>query len=144
MKLIRNRVKCLACDEVIESNYRHDYKTCGCPNETMVDGGIDYQRFGGADLKLVEPLPEFTEDDTFIWWIYDHKLGHTVPRILSDLEDSHIQNIDLHLRRRCKDKDSKKYAIDQQTRQLYILPELKRRKLPKINKEIKYETKYKK
>ena len=58
-KLIRNAVKCLACDKILESTYRHDYKTCGCSNETMVDGGLDYCRFGGVNLGLVENLCEY-------------------------------------------------------------------------------------
>ncbi len=27
-KIIQNRIKCLKCGDVIESKYRHDYKTC--------------------------------------------------------------------------------------------------------------------
>lgn len=51
-----NKVKCLACGMILESKFRHDYRVCPCPNETMVDGGNDYLRYGGVYLFLVEVL----------------------------------------------------------------------------------------
>ena len=36
-KLIYNSVICLSCGETLISRHRHDYKTCSCENETMVD-----------------------------------------------------------------------------------------------------------
>jgi len=51
-----NRVQCLCCNKILESKYRHDYKTCGCENNTMVDGGNDYLRYGGKDLDKVKVL----------------------------------------------------------------------------------------
>jgi hypothetical protein len=60
MHLILNRrfstVRCLACGNVLISRGVHDYRVCGCPQETMVDGGFAYLRCGGADLNLVEIL----------------------------------------------------------------------------------------
>jgi hypothetical protein len=53
-QIILNRVQCKSCGEVLTSYHRHDYKTCGCENETMVDGGTAYQRYGGKDLDLVD------------------------------------------------------------------------------------------
>jgi len=53
-QLIYNSVKCLNCDEILVSYHRHDYKTCSCENETSIDGGLDYCRYGGKDLSLVE------------------------------------------------------------------------------------------
>ena len=53
-QIILNRVQCKNCGDVLTSYNRHDYKTCGCENETMVDGGTDYQRYGGKDLSLVD------------------------------------------------------------------------------------------
>ena len=59
-----NRVKCLECGTILESHYRHDYKTCTCPNQTVVDGGTDYLRYGGMDFSKVEPLTEYyTEEE---------------------------------------------------------------------------------
>lgn len=39
-------VECPQCKKRMFSFYRHDYKVCGCPNATMVDGGRDYLRYG--------------------------------------------------------------------------------------------------
>jgi len=53
-QIILNRVQCRECGEVLTSYNRHDYKTCSCTNETMIDGGTDYQRYGGLNLDLVD------------------------------------------------------------------------------------------
>ncbi len=45
-KIIHNRIKCLKCGDIIESEYRHDYKTCSC-GACAVDGGRDYLRRSG-------------------------------------------------------------------------------------------------
>ena len=65
--LTRNAVKCLVCNTVLESKYRHNYSQCNCPNETAVDGGLDYQRYMGKDLDLIENLCEYIEmsDDEY-------------------------------------------------------------------------------
>ena len=63
-QLVYNSVTCLSCKEVLVSHHRHDYKTCGCDNQTMVDGGTAYQRYGGLDLKKVKPFLVH-DDDTY-------------------------------------------------------------------------------
>ena len=50
--IIRNAVKCNKCQEVLQSTHVYDYVECMC-QETMVDGGNEYFRYGGND---VEPL----------------------------------------------------------------------------------------
>lgn len=45
-KLIRNRIKCLKCGDIIESEYTHDWVQCSC-GACFVDGGHDYMRVGG-------------------------------------------------------------------------------------------------
>ena len=59
--LIRNAVKCLACNTELESKYRHDFQCCNCENQTFVDGGKDYSRVGGKDFNLIEDLCEYKE-----------------------------------------------------------------------------------
>ena len=59
--LIRNAVKCLACNTELESKYRHDFQCCNCENQTFVDGGKDYSRVGGKDFNLIEDLREYKE-----------------------------------------------------------------------------------
>lgn len=36
--LVRNAVKCLSCNTVLESKHRHDYQACYCSNRVYVDG----------------------------------------------------------------------------------------------------------
>ena len=44
-KTARNRIRCKSCGDVIESDYRHDFKSCKC-GKVFVDGGSAYQRRG--------------------------------------------------------------------------------------------------
>ncbi len=44
-------VQCAMCKKRMFSFHVHYYKTCGCPNNTMVDGGREYLRFGWKDIK---------------------------------------------------------------------------------------------
>lgn len=60
-KLKRNARQCLACGVTVESLHRHHYSTCGCPNRTMVDGGVDCERWGAVDASLVESLCEYED-----------------------------------------------------------------------------------
>ena len=57
--LTKNAVKCLVCNKVLESKYRHNFVTCACPNETFTDGGLVYQRLGSKDLDKVVSLAEY-------------------------------------------------------------------------------------
>ena len=67
MVLTRNAVKCLVCNSVLESKYRHNYVQCRCSNEAATDGGLVYQRILAKDLNLVENLCEYVEmtDDEY-------------------------------------------------------------------------------
>lgn len=49
-------VRCLACGLTLVSMHRHDFRRCGCPQDTFVDGGSEYLRTGGRDLRMVEVL----------------------------------------------------------------------------------------
>jgi hypothetical protein len=57
-KVIRTRVwtvTCPKCNTEMYSRSPHDYRDCGCPFGTMVDGGFaEYIRYGGQDLSLVK------------------------------------------------------------------------------------------
>ncbi len=44
-------VQCPECEERMFSFHVHDYKTCGCSNNTIVDGGRDYLRYGCGQGK---------------------------------------------------------------------------------------------
>lgn len=53
---IANAIKCLECNKILVSLHVHDYKTCGCPNETMIDGGDCYFKAGAVNLKKIKKL----------------------------------------------------------------------------------------
>jgi len=48
---------------VIESKSVHDFRSCGCENESFVDGGGQYLRIGGHDLDYILPL----KDDELVY-----------------------------------------------------------------------------
>jgi len=52
------KIRCTNCNTVLTSLFRHDYNSCGCSNGTFVDGGKDYLRYGGMDLRFIEILEE--------------------------------------------------------------------------------------
>ena len=104
-QIILNRVQCKACGEVLTSYNRHDYKTCSCTNETMVDGGNEYQRYGGANLDLVDISPTvYLSDDHHINRIAAHwgnrgKDGKSplLYKSIADMSNEHILNILLNM-----------------------------------------------
>ena len=57
--LTKNSIKCLVCNTILESKYRHNYVQCSCPNQTACDGGLEYQRTLAVDLNLIEDLCEY-------------------------------------------------------------------------------------
>lgn len=59
--LTRNAIKCLVCNTVLESKHQHNFRSCGCKNQSFVDGGLLYTRTGAVDLDLVENLCEYVE-----------------------------------------------------------------------------------
>ena len=47
------KIQCRKCLDVIQSEYRHDFKWCSCKS-IYIDGGSDYTRIGGniEDIEL--------------------------------------------------------------------------------------------
>jgi len=62
-QLVYNAVTCVDCLDTIVSYHRHDYKTCRCENQAMVDGGTDYIRYGGKDMKKVVHHAVYDDED---------------------------------------------------------------------------------
>ena len=101
IQIILNRVQCKNCGEVLTSYNRHDYKTCGCENETMVDGGTDYQRYGGKDLSLVDSSSTiYLSDDHMMnrsaaHWGNRGKDGRSPLsyKSIADMSNNHLENI---------------------------------------------------
>ena len=61
-KIIRNRIKCKKCGEIIESTCRHDFKFCKC-GAVAVDGGKDYLRRVGSKDDYEELIEYEGSDD---------------------------------------------------------------------------------
>ena len=62
-QLVYNSVICLECNETIVSYHRHDYKTCSCPNEAMVDGGTAYLRYGAKHMRNIKLFAIYADDE---------------------------------------------------------------------------------
>ncbi len=46
------KIKCLNCNDIIESKNRHDLVRCKCSN-CYIDGGQDYLHFGGEEFDKI-------------------------------------------------------------------------------------------
>ena len=42
---MKNRIRCLKCNDLLHSKSRHDFQQCKC-GAVFCDGGNDYQRLG--------------------------------------------------------------------------------------------------
>ena len=62
-QIVYNSVKCLECNKVLVSRHRHDYVTCGCPNDAMADGGNEYERYGAMGMDKIETYYVYADDD---------------------------------------------------------------------------------
>ena len=61
-KIIRNKIRCKKCGEIIESFSVHDFKFCKC-EAVAVDGGHEYLRRCGnqedwEELSEVKEIPQ--------------------------------------------------------------------------------------
>lgn len=61
-QIVFNSVTCLDCNETIVSYHRHDYKTCSCDNQAMVDGGTAYLRYGAKDMNKIKIFAVYADD----------------------------------------------------------------------------------
>lgn len=52
-EIIRNKIKCKKCGDIIESKSTNDYKRCSC-GAVAVDGGIDYLKRVGNEEDYKE------------------------------------------------------------------------------------------
>lgn len=62
-QIVYNSITCLECLETLVSYHRHDCKMCNCKNETMIDGGTDYLRYGGKDMRKICLHTIYADDD---------------------------------------------------------------------------------
>lgn len=59
-RIRKNCAACPACGEIVESTYRHDYRTCGC-GAIAVDGGLDYLRRTWKDPNVPIEMSEYED-----------------------------------------------------------------------------------
>jgi len=96
--LFYNAVYCNLCDDTIQSYHRHDYRHCKCGN-AMIDGGLDYARWGWIKEDSVIDFSMFIEDHPFslirqYYYRWNHILNQYV--ILKDIEDDWLEAILLY------------------------------------------------
>ncbi len=60
MKIIRNKIRCKKCGDIIESVLVHDYETCSC-GACSVDGGHYYLKRSAASPDDYEELSEISD-----------------------------------------------------------------------------------
>lgn len=63
-KLIKNKIACLVCGDIIESTYQYDFKMCSC-GKVGVDGGLEYMRRLG-DQRYWKEMSVYEHDGTEI------------------------------------------------------------------------------
>lgn len=63
---MRNAVKCLHCNTIVESKHRHDFVFCSCKH-VAVDGGKEYKKrvWDGRDPNWME-LDEKGNETKFV------------------------------------------------------------------------------
>jgi len=99
-RLVLNKVLCKQCGTQLVSYHRHDYKTCGCSNQTMVDGGLSYLRYGGMDMEQVESIPVYMDEpyekvrEAFHWGTYGKEGKGPLKYVpLSSMSNAHILKV---------------------------------------------------
>lgn len=99
-QIVYNSVTCLECNETIVSYYRHDYKTCECPNGAMVDGGTAYLRYGAMDMSKIKLFAVYADDDYELVRKYATRGSRGVDGKqplkwipLCDMEDDHLEAV---------------------------------------------------
>ena len=99
-QIVYNAVTCKECGETIVSRHVHDYKTCGCENAAMVDGGNDYARYGAKDMSKIESHVLYADDDFEIVRQYATRgsrgkdgLQKLLYIPICDIDDDYLQSI---------------------------------------------------
>jgi len=99
-QLVLNKVRCKLCGEELISYHHHDYKTCSCDNQTMVDGGLNYLRYGGFDMNQVELAAVYLDEpfeivrNAFHWGTYGKSGKENLKYVLlSSMSNPHLLKI---------------------------------------------------
>lgn len=100
-QIVYSTATCKKCGDVLVSLHRHDYVMCTCDNKTMLDGGTEYQRYGGVDLDLVDRSGTVYLTDGFdkcrkapIWGTYGKKGNEPRKDVsISEMTDEHLEAV---------------------------------------------------
>lgn len=100
-QIVYSTATCKKCGEKLESMYRHNYVMCTCDNKTMLDGGTDYQRYGGVDLSYIDLSGTIFITDGFekcrlapIWGTYGKEGNEPLRHIsVSEMSDEHLEAV---------------------------------------------------
>lgn len=99
-QIVYNAVKCLQCGETLVSRHVHDYKTCECTNEAMVDGGNEYARYGAVDMNKITKITYVASDPhdllrEFVSWGSYGKNGDQplTYKKIKDMSDDHLRAV---------------------------------------------------
>lgn len=100
-QIVYSTATCRKCGEKLQSINRHDYTMCTCDNKTMLDGGTDYQRYGGVDLDQVDLSGTVFLNDGFekcrlapIWGSYGKDGKQPLKYVsVSEMNDGHLEAV---------------------------------------------------
>ena len=93
--LFHNAVHCCLCDDYIQSYSVHDFKLCKCKN-AMVDGGLEYERWGWDKENTVINFSLYIEDHPFSiirQYFYRWNVHQEDYILLKDIDDEWLQAI---------------------------------------------------
>ena len=106
--IIQNAMLCKKCGTIISSRSVHDFLVCGCDNEVMVDGGLDYLRYswgnvgndGAESLHLYERSDFEIIKSKLLWGTYGKEGDKAFKWVkLIDCETEHLKNIIINVTR---------------------------------------------
>lgn len=61
-KILVNKIRCLHCNDIIESKHGHDYVICKC-GKVAVDGGHNYLRRSFPDYPWEDHYEELSVEE---------------------------------------------------------------------------------
>lgn len=65
------KIKCLKCNDIVESKHIHDLRRCKC-GAIFIDGGDKYTRIGG-DLKYIHYIYDDGHEEEIITKMINYK-----------------------------------------------------------------------
>lgn len=98
-KILKNKIQCNYCKEILISHYQHDFKMCKC-GKTGIDGGNEFLKRCGTGYTETSIIDDgsFELQREYCEWgsNYDKEhnlLKETLFRPVKDLETEHIYKI---------------------------------------------------